>query len=214
MRKKKKKSALVIHRNLFNFSSQIQQTTNERIQLANKDLHRLTSIVKKSGDKQQKLQVEKLVYDWKTIAEKYIQCQKSLAVKIKKNYMASVEDSYTNNENISEMENQQQRLLMEREVKFSRDLLHEREQNFLKIESEISDINQLMKELSSITTEQGEMVDTIENSVEQSVQNVESGASELEKARNYQAKYKRKLLILFLIALVVTIIVLILIFKK
>lgn len=53
---------------------QIQTATNEKVLATKKDLQRLTVVVR-HGDKQQKLQVERLTSDFQKIVEIYSACQ-------------------------------------------------------------------------------------------------------------------------------------------
>lgn len=53
---------------------QIQAATNEKVLATKKDLQRLTVVVR-HGDKQQKLQVERLTSDFQKIVEIYSACQ-------------------------------------------------------------------------------------------------------------------------------------------
>lgn len=53
---------------------QIQMTTNEKVLATKKDLQRLTVVVR-HGDKQQKLQVERLTSDFQKVVEIYSACQ-------------------------------------------------------------------------------------------------------------------------------------------
>lgn len=60
---------------IFFFRHQIQTTTNIKIQTTSKDLQRLTVVVR-HGDKQQRLQVEKLTSDFRNVVEYYSKSQK------------------------------------------------------------------------------------------------------------------------------------------
>jgi t-SNARE domain-containing protein 1 len=60
--------------NFFIFRHNIQTTTNQKIQATSKDLGRLTAVVRR-GDKQQKLMVERLTADFKSVVEKYSRSQ-------------------------------------------------------------------------------------------------------------------------------------------
>lgn len=51
------------------------------------------------------------------------------------------------------------------------------------------------------------IVDTIEGSIDHTTGNVESGTSELLKAAEYQARYRRKVAILLIIAVIIGLIV-------
>ena len=58
--------------------------------------------------------------------------------------------------------------------------------NFLLFQSDISDVNQIFKELGAMVHEQGEVIDSIEASVEKTEVFVGEGASQLRQASNYQ----------------------------
>lgn len=53
---------------------QIQTSANEKVLATKKDLQRLTVVVR-HGDKQQKLQVERLTSDFQKVVEIYSACQ-------------------------------------------------------------------------------------------------------------------------------------------
>ncbi|XP_021932117.1 syntaxin-7 isoform X4 [Zootermopsis nevadensis] len=75
-------------------------------------------------------------------------------------------------------------------------LLEEQEQAIRQLESDISDVNQIFKELGAMVHEQGEVIDSIEASVEKTEVFVGEGASQLRQASNYQTKLRKKKCIL------------------
>uniref|UniRef100_A0A182JVR5 t-SNARE coiled-coil homology domain-containing protein n=1 Tax=Anopheles christyi TaxID=43041 RepID=A0A182JVR5_9DIPT len=190
----------------------IQTGTNQRIGTTTKDLQRLTVVVR-GGDKQQKLQVEKLTSDFKQVVEFYSKSQQSIAAKMKQVFLvnASQADDLANDAGIPGTGEQQQELQKQRQLQqslqFEQDMLLEREQRFREIEANVLDVNHIMKELSNITNQQSEVIDTIENSIGRTVDNVESGAEELVKAAEYQNRYRRKVLILLIVAVILGLVV-------
>lgn len=73
-----------------------------------------------------------------------------------------------------------------------------RMKNILTIQSDISDINNLFKDLNYYVNSQQENIDSIESSIESSKKNVMKASEELDKAEEYQKKglkLKTKLLI-------------------
>ena len=78
----------------------------------------------------------------------------------------------------------QTQLQMEEEVDLED--LREREQSIRKIESDIVDVNQIFKDLATMVHAQGEVIDSIEANVESAAIQVQEGASQLSKARDYQ----------------------------
>ncbi|KAG0714068.1 Syntaxin-12 [Chionoecetes opilio] len=79
----------------------------------------------------------------------------------------------------------------------------EREQRVQRLESDIIDINEIMRDLSSMVTAQGDVVDSIEDNVEVAAGHVEEGREELIKAVRYQNKSRRKICICILILIIV-----------
>lgn len=76
------------------------------------------------------------------------------------------------------------------------------------------DVNEMMKELTSLVTDQGEGVQRIEDITNDVYNNVDDGVVELRKAETYQQKHRKKILILLLICLVVALIIAISIYLK
>lgn len=71
------------------------------------------------------------------------------------------------------------------------------------LQSNISDINQIFKDLGALVYDQGEVIDSIEASVERTEVSVNEGASQVRQASMYQTKLRKKKCILIVIAVVV-----------
>lgn len=80
------------------------------------------------------------------------------------------------------------------------ELLEEQERSIRRLESDINDVNQIFKELGALVHEQGELVDSIEASVERTEVFVHEGTQQLRQASNYQTKLRKKKFILAMIA--------------
>lgn len=63
-------------------------------------------------------------------------------------------------------------------------------------------------------SEQGENIQTIDNSISQVAEDVEGGVSELQKAASHQQKFRRKVLIILILALIVAFIVVFSLYSK
>uniref|UniRef100_A0A182WED4 t-SNARE coiled-coil homology domain-containing protein n=1 Tax=Anopheles minimus TaxID=112268 RepID=A0A182WED4_9DIPT len=191
----------------------IQTGTNQRIATTTKDLQRLTVVVR-GGDKQQKLQVEKLTSDFKQVVQFYSKSQQSIAAKMKQVFLVNasqMDDLMGGETGIPGTAEQQQELQKQKQLQqslqFEQDMLLEREQRFREIEANVLDVNHIMRELSNLASQQSEVIDTIENSIGRTVDNVESGAEELVKAAEYQNRYRRKVLILLIVAVILGLVV-------
>lgn len=148
------------------YSHQIQATTNNKITVTSKDLQRLTAVVRR-GDKQQRLQVEKLTSDFKIVVDKYSSSQRQIASKMKL-YVTSVmnlsqHDDEQQQQQQSDGMDDRERLVqeqkrLENELKFEQSMLKEREIRFQQIEADILDVNLINRELSSLINQQGQVI--------------------------------------------------------
>uniref|UniRef100_A0A1B0F074 t-SNARE coiled-coil homology domain-containing protein n=1 Tax=Lutzomyia longipalpis TaxID=7200 RepID=A0A1B0F074_LUTLO len=214
-RHSRRPSRLLEHRETINrhgieCEHQVQMSTNQKVTATSKDLQRLAAIVR-GGDKQQKLQVEKLTSDFKIVVEKYSNSQQQIATKMKASLLMNASQMDDLEGGGSGGVEAQQLLQAQRtqqaQLQFEQEILVERETRVREIESAVLDVNQIMRDLNVLVSQQGEVVDTIEGSIENTRGNVEEGTSELMKAAESQAKYRKKVLILLIIAVIIGLIV-------
>lgn len=85
--------------------------------------------------------------------------------------------------------------------------LYDRERRMKKIEVDVVDINLIMSEISTLISEQGVKIESIEGNISNVADNVEEGHNELIKAENYQQKYRKKVLFILLLCIIVAIII-------
>lgn len=217
----------------FIFSSQIQIATSEKIDGTYKELKRLSDIIKFTNDKTQKLQVEKAISDFQMIVQKYAKTEKSLTVKMRNTMLVDMAQQDDEAEQ-DDTEDMQQKLL-HASFKFENELLIEREQNVNLIESNVLDVNEMMNNLSSLLTAQGESIQTIADVIEEGTSTVSSnhrflsnchlliyfflsqiaeGASELEKAASSQNKFRKKVVFLLIVAIIIALLVVFSIYSK
>lgn len=173
--------------------------------------------------------LEKIVSEFHTIVQKYLQSEKLLSMKMRKTLLVQVndEDSDDDDMNVS----QEQKQLIQANLNFEKELLVERDEQVQKIESDVIDINQIMNEISTLihgeaenccwtqisdvsVSDQGENIQTIDNSISQVAEDVEGGVSELQKAASHQQKFRRKVLIILIIALIIAFIVVFSLYSK
>ncbi|KOC63428.1 Syntaxin-7 [Habropoda laboriosa] len=94
---------------------------------------------------------------------------------------------------------QQQQLKEEQNLR----MLEEQEASIRQLENNISDINQIFKDLGALVHEQGEVIDSIEASVERTEVNVSEANSHVRQASMYKNKLRKKKCILLVIGTVV-----------
>ncbi|XP_046394853.1 syntaxin-12-like isoform X2 [Ischnura elegans] len=190
-----------------------QMSTNEIISQTQKEVQELGER-RRGATLQIKLQVEKLIQDYKEAVQLYSNVQQSVAEKMKMRILptaaaaskAGGDALLEEGEDEIRVQAQAQAERKYRDVEFETGLLVEREQRIRMIETDVLDINQIMRELSALTFDQGEAISSIENNTETVHSRIEEGRQELLKAAEYQAGYRRKTCVLLGIAAVVVIV--------
>uniref|UniRef100_A0A336N2K0 CSON008969 protein n=1 Tax=Culicoides sonorensis TaxID=179676 RepID=A0A336N2K0_CULSO len=81
--------------------------------------------------------------------------------------------------------------------------LEEQERSIRELEENIVSVNEIYKKLGALVYEQGNTVDSIEASVEQTSVFVQEGAEQLRKAGQYRNKVRRKKVMMILIAVAI-----------
>uniref|UniRef100_A0A6M2DKP7 Putative snare protein pep12/vam3/syntaxin 7/syntaxin 17 n=1 Tax=Xenopsylla cheopis TaxID=163159 RepID=A0A6M2DKP7_XENCH len=81
--------------------------------------------------------------------------------------------------------------------------LQTQEENIRQLEHDIRDVNEIFKNLGALVHEQGDMIDSIEASVERTQVFVENGTQQLRQASQYKTKLRKKKLILMIIGAVI-----------
>ncbi|KAG7196597.1 hypothetical protein KM043_013087 [Ampulex compressa] len=163
-----------------------QLSTNQVVTQTSKDIARLTVLMRR-GDKQQKLQIEKLTTDFQDALQRYTDMQKSIAEKMKR-YILTMTSLESPPDADDEIERQSLLQAQEDEhratqgaLEFQQGLLLEREDRIKRIEGNILDANQIMRDLATLVHQQGNTISTIDNHIENIHGNVELAAQELVK---------------------------------
>lgn len=79
----------------------------------------------------------------------------------------------------------------------------QREQEITNIVSSIHELAEIFKDLGSLISEQGTILDRIDYNIEMATHSVSEGRKQLEKAETYQKRSSKKLLILLLVVIIV-----------
>ncbi|CAD7006056.1 unnamed protein product [Ceratitis capitata] len=149
----------------------IHAEANTRIETISRDLQRLTAVVRR-GDKQQKLQLEKLTNDFRNVVEKYSSVQKRITAAMRQSLeqLGQQQDEQAEAERAEFMQQQAQ---ITAGLQFEQDLLVDRDRQLRQIEADVLDVNAIMRRVYDLVQTQGEQVDTIETSVENAATDVE-----------------------------------------
>lgn len=175
-------------------------------------------------DRTQRLQMDRLMGEFKDTTQKYHDLQTKVADRAKffappsgsmhAPRTANLIDLNEAEKNDSyESEQRRRQAQIEREtVETEVALLQERDVQIRQLESDILDINEIFRDLGTMVHEQGVTIDSIESNVESAQTDVEQGVQEVGRASLYQSKARKKkccliVTVLIVIAIVVIIIV-------
>uniref|UniRef100_A0A0K0F8N4 t-SNARE coiled-coil homology domain-containing protein n=1 Tax=Strongyloides venezuelensis TaxID=75913 RepID=A0A0K0F8N4_STRVS len=86
--------------------------------------------------------------------------------------------------------------------------IRQRQLALQQLEEDISDVNQIFKDLAKLVHEQGDMVDSIEDNIDSAQIYVEQGSANVQQALHYQQKARQKQLLLFIFFAVLIFIIL------
>jgi len=82
--------------------------------------------------------------------------------------------------------------------------LHERDSQLRQLETNMVQINELVKDVAILVHDQGEIIESVDQHILQGEQNVETGNKQLKQAVDYQSSARRKKIGL-IIALIIVI---------
>ncbi|KAF4521367.1 hypothetical protein B566_EDAN006956 [Ephemera danica] len=203
---------------------QIQHYTQQLAKDTNSNLKELNAIpmpTSQSEQRQWKMQKERLAEEFTAALSSFQATQRRAAQKEKEDMQrvranSGFGDPFAGgfappggrrSEQLIELQDQHER--QQAQLQEERDLieLEEREQAIRQLESDISDVNQIFKDLGAMVHEQGEVIDSIEAHVEKTEIFVAEGAQQVRQASHFQSKARMKKFILFSCLAVVLIVV-------
>lgn len=191
---------------------QIQHYTQQLAKDSSKQLKELNNYPPEDAldPRQWKLQRERLQADFTKALDNFQRAQRSAAQKEKdviKKYKnqggAGLGSTESNLIDIEGAGNSQMKTQMMLEEEQNLEQLQERERAVRQLEADITDVNQIFKDLAAMVHDQGEMVDSIEANVETSSIRVNEGAEQLRQAERWQNKARKKKIILAIIGAIV-----------
>ncbi|KAL5248222.1 hypothetical protein ACHWQZ_G017414 [Mnemiopsis leidyi] len=118
----------------------------------------------------------------------------------------SVDTAYADNDSLMDDDSRQQNLAQLQEftddLETTTALINEREEAIRKLETDMVTVNEIFREIGTMVYEQGDMIDNIEHNVEVARDRIDDGVVQLEKASEYQSKYRKKVFFFLLILVV------------
>ncbi|XP_041423973.1 t-SNARE domain-containing protein 1 isoform X2 [Xenopus laevis] len=181
-----------------------QQETNNTITTSTKSIRQLSEFVQ--GSCRDRLQLERIKSQLSDIIQRYGVVQKKIADKSKsllcaeqKNIKQSPQAPFSDladdekifNGGDEAWQSQKQTQDLTEISEEDLDQIHQKEEALKLIESDVLDVNQIMKDLASIVYEQGDTIDSIESNIETASSNVESVNRQLAKASQHQRRTLR-----------------------
>ncbi|XP_012946879.1 syntaxin-7 isoform X2 [Aplysia californica] len=201
----------------------VHQTTHYTHQLAKetstylKNLAHLPTPSSQSEQRQWKMQKERLTDEFSNALKNFQTTQRTAAERERASVQRArahsglekspFDDEPYRDEPMSGAGFSQTRQVLQMEQDVDLELIKEREDAIKKLESDIMDVNQIFKDLGMLVHEQGEVLDSIEANIDNAQLSVEEGTKQLSKARDYQAKSRRKCCI-FIIVIIFIILIL------
>jgi len=113
---------------------------------------------------------------------------------------------------LQDQQQELERLAPQDEVDFQEALIIEREEEIRNIEQGVGDLNVLFQQVAQIITEQGEVLDTIANNVENVRDDTRGADRELRSAARYQKNARSKACCLLVILTIILTIILLAVF--
>lgn len=169
------------------------------------------------GDKERRVRAERLQTEFQATATRFSEVQKKMMVAMRTARLpadmvaieqdAAAAASAGVNDLIRKEQVLQDKQKDIKDLEFETAMQLEREQRVHRLESDIIDINEIMRDLSAMVSSQGETIDSIEGNVETAHGHVEEGRKQLRQASEHQNKSRRRLCYCIALLIVVLIII-------
>ncbi|KXN70142.1 t-SNARE [Conidiobolus coronatus NRRL 28638] len=98
------------------------------------------------------------------------------------------------------------------DIQFNESMIHEREREIREIESGITELNEIFRDLGTFVNEQQHLLDNVETNVSNIATNTNSATSELRQANDYQKRAKNSLCFIFIILAVIVVVFVLVLF--
>ncbi|KAM4522157.1 syntaxin-7 isoform 1-T1 [Odontesthes bonariensis] len=201
-------------------SSQLRQTLQQKQQQGNhlaKDTDRLmkafSALPIGPDQRQRKLQKERLLNDFSAALNSFQRTQRQAADK-EREFVARVrassrvsggqpDDSFGNAPPSYSQVQAQTEAITEEDLR----LIQERELGIRQLEADITDINDIFKDLGMMVHEQGDMIDSIEANVESADVHVQNATQQLARAADYQRSSRKKMCILMIVLAIAAVVI-------
>ncbi|KAI3633698.1 hypothetical protein MIR68_008645 [Amoeboaphelidium protococcarum] len=107
-----------------------------------------------------------------------------------------------------------QTALLDNEIKYTTELIQEREESIAHLEKSIVEVNEIFRDLGTLVVDQGVMVDNIESNIESSATRMGDAVVELNTAERHQKKARNRMCFLLIVAAIILAILIIVLVSK
>lgn len=202
--------------------SRLQEKTRQIIRDTGTSLKRLGQFDGGSAAeaRQRRLEQDKLSRDFKSSLQKF-QKSSQIAVEKEREYVGRARTAsraaqqgydgsggaglggYDEKASLIEAEQRRDMEQVDEQIDYSSSLIEEREQSIKEIESTMTEVNEIYRDLSTLVVEQGNTLDNIEANMDYVDKKVESGTETLGVATRYQKKARGKMCCILMIVVCV-----------
>ncbi|KAG8745869.1 hypothetical protein FRC10_006896 [Ceratobasidium sp. 414] len=193
---------------------ELTETTRDLVKRGTDDLKSLSTLQQKLP--QHKALLQKTSHDFQVSLVAFQRAQKVSAERqrtVVEGVKQAVEDNAEGNVGASPQSQRQvqtfQSQISPTELAHQESLIQERENEIREIETGIHELNEIFRDLGTLVTEQGGMLNTIEDNVTIVASNTTNAAAELDQASDYQRKAGRRAACLMLVVVIVICVVLV-----
>ncbi|XP_016382322.1 syntaxin-7-like [Sinocyclocheilus rhinocerous] len=195
-----------------------QQKVNQLAKVTDKCMKDYSALPVTTEQRQRKIQRERLITEFSNALALFQKAQREVAKK-EKEFVARVRaSSRISGGDIddgfggfpspfqSEIHAQDQRYeetITEEDLQ----LIQERESAIRQLESDITDINEIFRDLGMMVHEQGDMIDSIEANVSNADISVQTATQQLGRAASHQTSFRKKIFILIAVLIVLAVII-------
>lgn len=194
---------------------ELTETTRDLVKRGTDDLKTLSTLQRNLP--QHKALLQKISHDFQVSLVAFQRAQKVSAERqrtVVEGVKQAVEDNADQNAGMSSSPQSQRQVQMFQnqispaELAHQESLIQERENEIREIETGIHELNEIFRDLGTLVTEQGAMLNTIEDNVTIVATNTTDAAQQLEQASEYQRKAGRRAACLMLVVVIVICVVL------
>ncbi|KAK9956870.1 hypothetical protein ABG768_014577 [Culter alburnus] len=195
-----------------------QQNVNHLAKVTDKYMKDFSSLPVTTEQRQRKIQRERLINEFSNALGVFQKIQREVAKK-EKEYVARVRASSRISAGdpddgtggfLSAFQSDTQAQTQRYEENITEEdlqLIQERESAIRQLESDITGINEIFRDLGMMVHEQGDMIDSIEANVSNAEVYVESATQQLNSAAGYQTSFRKKIFILIIVLVVVAVVI-------